>query len=96
MTDDFDPDAPFELPIDGVLDLHHFRPGEVKDLVPDWIEECRARGLFTVRIVHGKGSGQLREKVHSVLRRLPQVERFSLASDRAGWGATVVHLRPPS
>lgn len=85
---------PAELPIDGVLDLHLFRPSDVKELVPDYIEECRKRGIFDLRIIHGKGIGALRETVHATLRKLPVVHSFSLAPPQAGgWGATVVRLK---
>lgn len=85
---------PVELPINGVLDLHTFRPADVKDLVPDYLEECRKRGIIHVRIIHGKGIGALRETVHAILRRLPDVEAFGLAPENAGgWGATVLTLR---
>ena len=30
-----------DFPIDGVLDLHTFRPGEVKDLIADYLAECQ-------------------------------------------------------
>ena len=78
-----------------MLDLHTFRPGEVKDLVIDCLAECRARGILEVRIIHGKGIGTLRRTVHAVLEKLPEVERFELAGgDGGGWGATLVTLRP--
>jgi dsDNA-specific endonuclease/ATPase MutS2 len=97
MTDD-EPsaaDEPVEMPIDGVLDLHTFRPREVKDLLPHYLEECRTRGILTVRVIHGKGSGMLRETVHTVLKRLPVVRAFRLAGEeQGGWGATVVTLHP--
>ena len=38
------------LPVDGVLDLHTFRPAEVKSLVPEYLGECRKHGIFDVRI----------------------------------------------
>jgi DNA-nicking Smr family endonuclease len=88
-------DDPVALPIDGTLDLHTFRPREVKELVPEYLAACRARGLTEVRIVHGKGQGTLREIVHSLLRRDPGVASFHLAEVEAGgWGATIVTLRP--
>jgi dsDNA-specific endonuclease/ATPase MutS2 len=86
----------FEIPIDGVLDLHNFRPGEVKDLVPDYLDECLRHGITRVRIVHGKGIGRLRETVRAVLRRHPAVVSFATPPDASGWGATVVTLERPS
>ena len=74
------------------LDLHTFRPSDVGDLVPDYLEEAAARGFREVRIIHGKGTGVLRTRVHAILERHPLVESFRLA-DRGGWGATIVVLR---
>lgn len=85
---------PVELPIDGDLDLHLFRPRDVKDLVPTYLDECRKRGILDVRIIHGKGTGALRETVHAILRRSPFDVAFQLAPPSAGhWGATLVRLR---
>jgi DNA-nicking Smr family endonuclease len=90
-------DEPIELPIDGVLDLHTFQPREMKDLVPDYLAECQKRGILRVRIIHGKGIGNLRRTVHSILSRDPRVESFALASEHfGGWGATIAHLKPCS
>jgi DNA-nicking Smr family endonuclease len=66
-----------EYPIDGTLDLHIFRPEDVKDLVPDYLDECRSRGILNVQIIHGKGTGVLRRIVHSILAGLPEVVEFS-------------------
>lgn len=95
--DDGGPDAgaPAELPIDGVLDLHQFRPEEAADLVADYLDACLARHVLTVRIIHGKGLGNLRRIVHAALRRHPAVAEFGLAADGSGWGATVVTLAAP-
>ena len=89
------PDTIVELPIDGVLDLHTFRTGEVRDLVPDYLALCREREILSVRIIHGKGTGKLRETVHAILARIPEVRSFRLAGeDGGGWGATLVELYP--
>ena len=85
---------PIEIPIDGTLDLHAFRPAEVRDLVREYLAACREREILQVRIIHGKGTGTLRETVHSVLRRMPEVASFRLAGeDAGGWGATIVIVR---
>jgi DNA-nicking Smr family endonuclease len=90
-----DDDAPMPMPIDGTLDLHTFAPREVKDVVVEYLRECRQRGILAVRIVHGKGTGTLRRQVHALLGRMPEVERFALGGETAGgWGATLVTLRP--
>jgi DNA-nicking Smr family endonuclease len=96
MSDDEAGDSePVELPIDGTLDLHAFRPEEVKDLVTEWLEACRERGILEVRIVHGKGTGTLRRTVETLLARSQAVLGFRTADEAGGgWGATVATLRP--
>jgi len=89
------PDEAVEVPIDGALDLHTFRPQDVGALVPEYLAACRERGILEVRIVHGKGTGALRRTVHAVLERLEGVRGYRLAGEgRGGWGATLVDLAP--
>ena len=84
-----------EIPIDGTLDLHHFKPSEISELVVDYLQECHRLGISAVRIIHGKGTGTLRETVHAVLRKRQEVQSFHLADTTGGgWGATLVTLRP--
>jgi DNA-nicking Smr family endonuclease len=88
-------DDPIQIPIDGVLDLHTFSPKDVKHLVPDYLEACQQKGILLVRIIHGKGIGALRETVHALLSRNPQVASFTLDHPQyGGWGATLVKLKP--
>ncbi len=86
-------DHTVHIPIDGTLDLHTFSPKDIKHLVPDYLEECSNKGIYQVRIIHGKGKGVLRRTVHSILEKLPMVKRFLLAGEDGGsWGATIVYL----
>ena len=87
-------DQPLEIPIEDSLDLHTFRPEDVGELLPEWIEACRAAGLKELRVIHGKGTGALRRSVEAILGRHPLVRSFRTAhEDAGGWGATLVTLR---
>jgi DNA-nicking Smr family endonuclease len=95
MTEHFDEKSEVVLEIDGTLDLHQFSPKDVKTLVPDYLVECRHKGIYEVRIIHGKGKGVLRKSVHAILGRLDFVVDFRLDDKMIGnWGATVVRLKP--
>lgn len=94
MSDPNDPAEPCELPISAELDLHTFRPNEIGDLVPEYLRECRTRGILEVRVIHGKGIGNLKRSVHAILSRMPEVENFVPASELyGGLGATMVKLK---
>jgi len=99
--DDPEDDEPWEmpdvveLPITDELDLHAFRPREIRDLVDGYLHEARAAGFEEVRVIHGKGKGVQRDIVHALCREHPAVTGYRLAGGRSGWGATLVTLRPP-
>lgn len=84
---------PIEIPIDGVLDLHTFLPRELPDLLADYLGVCHEKGILSVRIVHGKGTGVQKARVRALLARNPLVRSFADAPEQyGGWGATVVEL----
>ncbi len=93
MTDDMNGD-PVIVPITDTLDLHPFRPSEVRDVAGAYLEEAHARGFRQVRLIHGKGIGMQRDTVRALLASLDFVEGFQDAdASGGGWGATVVMLR---
>src|SRR5262245_16513887 len=93
-AEDLEANQPLELPIDGVLDLHTFRPRDIKEIVLEYLAECQRQDILQVRIIHGKGIGELKRTVHALLSRHPEVMTYSLASELyGGTGATIVHLR---
>jgi DNA-nicking Smr family endonuclease len=92
------PDEPVRIPITDELDLHTFRADEIGDLLPEYFAECRKRNILAVRVAHGKGTGALREGVHRLLARMPEVASWTwpAGAQSGGWGATWVYLNPPS
>ena len=59
-----------------------------------FIDQAILGGINQVRIIHGKGTGALREGVHQYLRTLPPVAHFETAGyDEGGAGATNVVLK---
>jgi len=89
---EFDIPEIVEIPIDGILDLHSFNPREVRDLVPDYLEECRKKGILEVRIIHGKGKGVLKNIVNSILSDISWVRKHKPDTDAGNWGATIAYL----
>ena len=86
-------DNSIEDPIDGTLDLHAFDPRDLEVLILVYIEECLDLGIYNLRIVHGKGRGVQRRRVHAILRKLPEVASFGPGGMGGGqWGATLVTL----
>ena len=95
--DDWIPDE-IVLPIERHIDLHPFRPREIRSVVESYLEEAVRAGFDEVRVIHGRGIGVQREILRSLLSRHPAVRSYADAPpERGGWGATVVKLRlPPS
>ena len=84
---------PVKISIEDVLDLHTFRPQDIPDLLEDYLTECLRSGIYSVRIIHGKGKGVQKKRVQGILTNSPIVISFSDAHPEVGgWGATVVEL----
>ncbi|HEX8410670.1 MAG TPA: Smr/MutS family protein, partial [Thermoanaerobaculia bacterium] len=67
IEDDPEDDNPVEIaveiPIEDTLDLHPFRPIEIKDVAREYLLEAHARGFRQVRLIHGRGIGVQRERI---------------------------------
>ena len=93
-----DPDNPFPDPIvieiTDVIDLHTIHPSEVKVVIQEYLEQARAKGFRSVRIIHGKGIGVQREMVRSILAKTEFVDDWTDApAEAGGWGATIVRFK---
>ena len=85
---------PVKIPIEDALDLHTFLPRDIPDLIEDYLAECLKAGLYSIRIIHGKGKGVQKRRVQGILRKNPLVSSFKDAPPEAGgWGATLVELK---
>jgi len=85
---------PVKMPIEDILDLHTFKPKDIPDLLVDYFEACINEGIYSVRIVHGKGRGILKKRVQGLLKKNLMVKSFQDAPPEAGgWGATLVELK---
>lgn len=92
--DPFNPfPEPVEIEITDSIDLHSFQPRDVKSVVETYLQEARAKGFRTVRIIHGKGIGVQREIVRKILSETEFVKSFKNGDEFSGGaGATVVYF----
>jgi DNA mismatch repair protein MutS2 len=75
------------------LDLRGQRRDEAVQELDRYLNDAYLAGLKTVRVVHGKGTGAVRQAVHELLGGHPLVRRFAAAPREAGGeGATEVEL----
>jgi DNA-nicking Smr family endonuclease len=84
-------DDAHHVPIEGTLDLHPFRPRDIKSVVEEYVTAAHEAGLREVRLIHGRGIGVQRGIVQSALEGHPLVESFHDATE-SHLGATVAVL----
>lgn len=85
---------PVEIEITDSIDLHAFRPQDVKAVLSAYLDEARGKGFRFVRIVHGKGIGVQREITRKLLSETDFVKGFKSGDEfSGGWGATVAELK---
>ena len=67
---------------------------EATFIIDKYLDDCSIAKLSPVRIVHGKGTGKLREGIHKFLKTNPHVKSFRLGTFGEGeMGVTVVELK---
>ena len=62
--------------------------------IDKYLDNCALSGLATIRIVHGKGTGALRNGIHTFLKNHPHVKSFRVGTFGEGeMGVTIVELK---
>jgi DNA mismatch repair protein MutS2 len=76
------------------IDLRGMRVGEVEGIVMHAVDAAVRADLKSIRIIHGKGTGALRERVAEMLSKESRVTNFRLGAwNEGGAGVTVVELK---
>lgn len=75
------------------LDLRGLTAEDALEKLEDYLDDAYLAGMPFVRIIHGKGTGKLRQVVRQALRSHPHVQSFEEGSEKEGGeGVTVVKL----
>ncbi len=76
------------------IDIRGMRAAEAMEVVQDFIDDAIMVGIGSVTILHGKGTGALKEEVRRYLRYIPSVASATDDHpDRGGAGITVVKFK---
>ena len=76
------------------VDVRGMRAVEALEVVQDLVDDALMVGVGGVTILHGKGTGALKEEIRRYLRSLPAVESAKDEhADRGGAGITVVRFK---
>ena len=63
-------------------------------VIDKYLDDCAIAKLSPVRIVHGKGTGKLREGIHKFLKSNPHVDSYRLGTFGEGeMGVTIVEIK---
>ncbi len=75
------------------IDLRGQRPDEAETSLARAVDDAVVAGLRDLRVIHGKGTGALRERVARVLGEDPRVEEFRPGGPgEGGYGVTVARV----
>ncbi len=80
--------------VSGELDIHGMRAAEAADEVRKYLDNAVLAGLPSVRILHGRGTGVLRQIVREALQEYPYIANYQYAPfDEGGEGVTVATFK---
>jgi len=75
------------------IDVRGMRADEAISAVDKFIDTSFLYGLKKIEIIHGKGTGKLKQEIAEFLKRHPNVKSFRLGSwEEGGDGVTIVEL----
>jgi DNA mismatch repair protein MutS2 len=74
------------------FDMRGWRAADVPDKLDHYLNDAYLAGLPYVRLIHGKGTGALRQVVRDVLSSHPLVDSFSGGGPDGGEGVTIARL----
>ncbi|TRZ93484.1 MAG: hypothetical protein D4R82_05025 [Dehalococcoidia bacterium] len=81
------------MAVDSELRIRRLRVDEALPKLDHYLNAAFMAGLPSVRIIHGKGTGVLRQIVHEVLAEHPLVKSFRPGGYGEGdFGVTIVEL----
>ena len=75
------------------LHLRHLTLDEALPKLDKYLNDAFMAGFYQVKIIHGKGTGTLRQAVRKILDKHPLVDSYRLAVyGEGGGGVTIVEL----
>ena len=81
-------------PLAQSLNLVGYHIDEGLEKLDEYLDACTLRKYKEVKIIHGYGSGQLRNAIHNYLKKSPYVASFKLGDESyGGSGVTIVKLK---
>lgn len=87
------PTTPFRASPGMELNLRGLRADDALDKLDAYLPEAYASGLPFVRIIHGKGTGRLRQVIREALRNSQYVSTYEEGGEKEGGeGVTIAHL----
>ena len=74
------------------IDIRGARLSDALDAVTHYIDDAIMLNIGTVRIIHGKGTGVLREEIQKYLRTIPGLSVRDEDIRQGGTGVTIVNF----